>query len=373
MKTITRLSIFLLLAIITASCFSKKKLAEPAYVITPLSDTVTLRNGSLVYALPMTVFTINVEMERCIEIPGPYAKYADDLLGLKNVITSEEEHWFIKSISMNSHEEADPSEFYVIQSNNLFQTNVLQLKKEGLIVDINPESNFQNVSLPVAKEINVNQFRTFDLGSDEYYQSQNDTAFRRVRVDSAYIRIPYIVEKKKKLTVDQLAERAARRLMDIRDGKIMILTGEANVFPQNEAAINEINRIEKEYTELFVGKSFVETRTFTYQFIPLKELADKPVTLFTFSEATGPENITSKTGTPVILELIPEQKTKDLTIISREQPDPSSLGYDKLYYRIPDVVNLTISMDEETLYNSRKLVYQLGEVMQLPANYILSK
>jgi Domain of unknown function (DUF4831) len=289
------------------------------------------------------------------------------------VIMREEEHWYIKSISVNSHEEADPSEFYVIESNNLFQTNVLQLKKEGLIADINPESNFQNVILPVSKEINVNQFISFDLGSDEYYQSQNDTLFKRVRVDSTYIRLPYIVEKKKKLTIDQLAERAAKRLMDIRDGKIMILTGDANVFPQNDAAINEINRMEKEYTELFVGKSFTENRTFTYQFIPHKELANKPVTLFTFSERTGPEDVASKTGTPVILKLTPEQKTKDLTIISRKQPSPSSSGYDKLYYRIPDVVNLKISVDGETYYNSRKLVYQLGEVMQLPSNYILNK
>ena len=36
--------------------------------------------------------------------------------------------------------------------------------------------------------------------------------------------------------------------MELRDGKHMILTGETNLFPQDEAAINEMNRLEKEYT-----------------------------------------------------------------------------------------------------------------------------
>ena len=97
------------------------------------------------------------------------------------------------------------------------------------------------------------------------------------------------------------------------------------------------------------------------------------MTLFRFSEVTGPEDVSAKTGTPVKIEISPEQKTKDLTVISKELKDSDSPVYDKLYYRIPDIVNLKISMEDETLYSSRKLVYQLGEVIQLPANYIIGR
>jgi hypothetical protein len=153
----------------------------------------------------------------------------------------------------------------------------------------------------------------------------------------------------------------------------MILTGEANVFPQNEAAITEINRLEKEYTELFTGKTLKETRTFTYQIIPGKEMAGKPVGLFQFSELTGPVTGTTKGGKPVTVELKPEQKTKDLTIITKKQAEPEVPGFDKLFYRVPDVVNMKISLGPEVLFNSRKLIYQFGEVIQLPANYIIGK
>jgi len=51
-----------------------------------------------------------------------------------------------------------------------------------------------------------------DLGADEYYVVQSDTIYKLVNVDTAFIKIPYLVEKKKQLTTDQLAEKAAKAL-----------------------------------------------------------------------------------------------------------------------------------------------------------------
>ena len=372
MKIINRI-VLLLLLLITSSCLTMKKQKGPEILVTPLSDTVILRSGSLIYALPMTVFTIKVEMERTIGLPGPYAGFAEGLLGLTDVITDEEDFWSVKRISVNSHEEVDPSEFYVIESNTLQQSNVLTLKRSGLILDMNPGSNPHGINYIDGNEVNLNEFRSFDLGSDEYYLSRTDTAYRRVKVNDQFIRIPYTVDKKTKLTTEQLAERAAKRLLELREGKFMILTGEANVFPQNEASIIELNRMEKDYTELFTGKVINQTLTFSYHFIPFREQLEKPVILFKFSELTGPGDADALNGIPVTIELIPEQKTKDIAIISKGSVEPDSPEYDRLYFRIPDVINLKIKMEDEILYDSRKLVYQLGQVIQLPANYIIGK
>lgn len=373
MKTISGLSIFTVIIFLITSCLSNKKLAESKIVILPLSDTVHLREGSIVYGLPRTVFTVYVEMERTIEKPGPYARFAGDLLGLNDVIQNESESWEINGITVKSNQELDPSELYVIESNTLFQTNVLTLKKEGLVLDLNP-GVFNSADNQIGnKSADMNQFRSFDLGSDEYFQLQTDTAYKRVNVDSSFIRIPYIVEKKKRLTVDQMAEKAAKRLMEMRDGKHLILTGEANVFPQSDAAIKEMNRLEKDYTELFSGKTWKEKKTFTYQIIPKKDMEKKPMILFQFSDLTGPVSATLKGGVPVMAEFIPEQKTKDLTIIDKKQAGKGNPGYDKLFYRVPDIVNMKISMGNEVLFNSRRLVFQFGQVIQLPANYIIGK
>lgn len=373
MKTLVQIYILVIIALLSGSCFPQKQLPAPENIISPLADTTRIRGSSLVYALPRSVFTIRFTMERTIEIPGPYSKFAGDFLGLDNVILDEEEFWSIKRISVISHEESDPSEFYVIETSKIFNSNVLALRDEGLILDLNPARDFNEEMALNSKETDLNQFRSFDSGSDEYYQIHRDTAFRRINVDSAFIKIPYLVEKKKRLTSEQLAERAARRLMELRDGKMMILTGEANVFPQDKAAVDEINRLEKEYTELFTGRIYKEEKTFTYQLVPEKAMSGRPVIIFRFSENTGPEDIASKEGNPVILTMIPEKKTKDITLISQQQAGSASDVSDRLFYRIPDVVSMKISLGSEILYNSRKLMYQFGEIVQLPANYLIGR
>jgi hypothetical protein len=373
MKRIAGEVLSIIIISLLVSCAPNKKILRFANETLPLSDTVSLKEGTVVYALPMTVLTIRVEAEKVTEIPGPYSKYAEELLGIKGVIRNRQERWAITGINVSSHEEADPSEFYVIQSSGRFYTNALQLKREGLILDLNPENELPGMLQFTKKELNINQFVSYDLGSDEYYAVQTDTAFRRVKVDSSFIRIPYLVEKKKALSVDQLAERAARRLMDLRDGRLMILTGEANVFPQDAAAIIEINRLEQEYTELFTGKTFSETRVYTYQFIPLTDNIRETVSLFRFSEIDGPSEANSESGSIVSLLITPELKTKDITILTGNKEASPSSSSDKLFYRIPDVASIKVSMDDRILYMSRKIIYQLGEVVQLPSNLIIGK
>jgi hypothetical protein len=374
MKTTIRLSVLLAIIIfITSSCYSGKQMANSNSVILPLSDSSALRDASIVYGLPRTVFTVVVDMERSIDKPGPYAQYAGDLLGLTDIIRTENETWSIRGITVKAHDELDPDQFYTISSTTLFQTNVLALRKEGLILDLNPA-----IFLNTEKQTDMNesgnlQYHSFDLGSDEYFQLQRDTAYRRMNVDSTFARIPYIVEKKKKLTIDQLAEKAAKRLMELRDGKHLILTGEATVFPQSDAAINEINKLEKEYTELFTGKTLNDSFTFSYQIIPSKSMTGKPVTLFDFSDRTGPVAGAAKGGTPITIEFNPEKKTKNITVINRAQAKSETKKFDKLFYRVPDVVGIKILYGSQKLFDSRKLIYQFGEVIQLPANYIIGK
>ncbi len=372
MKKTIRFSLLIVIIFTFVSCSTSRNMSD-RYSVLPLSDNNVIREGSIIYGLPRTVFTVVVEMERTIEIPGPYSKYAANMLGLENVIKNENESWSVENISIRSDEELDPSEFYVIKSNTLFQSNVLSLKKEGLILDLNPAMYNSSGRQDGNKESGSGQFRSYDLGSDEYFKLQRDTAYKRVNLDSSFIRIPYIVEKMRRLSTDQLAEKAAKRLMEMRDGKHLILTGEANVFPQNEAALDEMNRLEREYTELFTGKTYRERRVFTYQIIPGREMLGKPVVLFRFSDMTGPVSASMKGGSPVTIEFVPEQKTKALTVLNNTQPDREGKKYDKLYYRVPDIADVTISMGQDVLFSSRRLVYQFGQVIQLPSNYIIGK
>lgn len=133
MKNRTGIITILLIAFLSASCTSGKKLSEPGISVKSLADTVRVTQGTLVYALPRTVLTIRIEMDREMKIAGPYARYAEELLGIKDAILKSGEQWAITGVSIATHEEADPSEYYVIESGSLLNVNALMLKKEGII------------------------------------------------------------------------------------------------------------------------------------------------------------------------------------------------------------------------------------------------
>jgi len=373
MRNLFKLLYLIAVALIVGSCGSNKYVYDSKSSVTPLSGKSTVSSGSLVYGLPLTVIDVEIEAERIIEIPGPYSKYAESLLGLTDIIKTENESWSVRTIKIKTHQELDPGEFYVIEASSLFQTNVLALKKAGLIMDLNPEIYNSQTDIYTDTDTDIKSLRVYDLGADEYFQDERDTVYKMVSVDTAFIKVPYLVEKKQKLTIDQLAEKAAVRLMEMRDGKHLVLTGETNVFPQDGAAINEMNRLEKEYTELFTGKTLTDSHTFNYQIIPKKDMIGKQITVCTFSEITGPQPSTQKAGTPITIEFIPELKTKELKIISSQSKESSSQKYERLYYRVPDVVTVKIVFGNEVISTSRKLLYQYGEVIPLPENYIIGK
>ncbi len=360
------------LIVLLFSCSPVKEVVAVKSV-DPLTDTTRLRNGTVAYSLPRTVLTLRVEFEREVNLPGPYARFAGDLLGLDNVIRNESESWIIRRITLNSSTEADPSQVYIINSNAIFSSNILALRREGLIVDLEAQNSdpVQVKTLSTARQ--GTGLSGFDMGSDEYSVIQRDTAFRRVALDSSFIRIPYVVEKRKRLSTEQLAERAARRLMEIRDGKILVLTGEANVFPQDAAAIRELNKLEKEYTELFTGKSWSELVEYTYSIVPDARPESQPVTVFTFSEVSGPAASSSGKGTPVKIEYVRDAKAGELNIISPSGQEIIGNQNDNLYYRVPEMVNVRILHGSEELFTSRRMIYQFGTVLRIPGLFMISR
>jgi len=362
------------LLLMLSGCLSLKNGQRSDVVILPLGGEVEVTEGSVVYSLPLTVFEIDVVAERTVYVPGPYAGYAREMLGLDDIILSGEEKWTLGNVTLRTVEELDPSQFYVIQGTTLMQTNVLALKRSGLILDITPDV-YETTSFSHNQGGTDYSGLLFpDLGADVYTTMKTDTAYKVVRADTAFIRVPYLVENRKKLTIGEEAAAAAQKLLELREGKHMILTGETNVFPQDGAAINEINRLDREYTALFAGKKWTETKQFRIWFTPRPSMAGQNTALFSFSSSEGMKTAGNSAGIPVVIELLPSNKTKDLNLVVRPAGSEKEMsGSDRLYYRVPDVVDIRITQGNETLCTARKLVYQFGNTVTLPSNIIIGK
>jgi hypothetical protein len=362
------------LMFITGGCSTLTKQSSGDIVVLPLGGEVKVTEGSIVYALPQTVLEFDVIAEKTTEIPGPFAGYAREMIGLDKVIREENEIWTLTDVRMKTVEELDPAQFYVIQGTTLMQTNLLALKKNGLVIDINPDiyasAGFSH--LQQGQELQGPLFP--DRGAYEYGSTRTDTAYRLVKADTVFIRIPYLVQNKKAMTVAEEAREAADRLLELREGRHMILTGETNIFPQDGAALEEINRLEREYTALFAGKSWSEIKHFRFWVTPDPSMSGKKTTVFSFSEARGVLPAGDSGGSPVQIEMTASGKTRDLKLVVMPVSSQKELASrDRLYYRVPDVVGFSLTMGNEVLLTSRNLVYQFGNTVALPSNFIIGK
>jgi len=103
-------------------------------------------------------------------------------------------------------------------------------------------------------------------------------------------------------------------------------------------------------------------------------MAGDKTALFSFSQIYGINPAGVGQGQPVTIEMIPSNKTKDLNLVVKAVSSEKEFETaDKLYYRVPDVVDIRISQGNETLCTARKLVYQFGNRVTLPANFIIGK
>ena len=135
------------------------------------------------------------------------------------------------------------------------------------------------------------------------------------------------------LSLEDAARSAAEQIFALRRHRLELITGEAgeHVFGEGlKSALNEIDRLEQEYLELFLGKQVRTTAGYRYLVYPS---ADKKQYIFCrFSPAAGllPENDLS--GDMVVLQIEPSGNTscsveagpKESSDVMRRVADPST-------------------------------------------------
>ena len=125
-----------------------------------------------------------------------------------------------------------------------------------------------------------------------------------------------------------MAKEAAETIFKIRRRRFDLITGEfgENVFNAGmDAALKEMNKIEKNYIELFLGKNSVEYLTYQYEIIP--EQGRENYMLCRFNKKNGIVDNQNITGTPVLLTTIDENRVvKEPTPKKQKKTDiPSKL------------------------------------------------
>lgn len=215
-----------------------------------------IENGNVVVAEANTTLAVDITVETEQFVAGPYAKHAQRLLGTNAPLVDKVIHRIVKSdVAV-----AESSSYYATES-----------------VDAAQNSDATSVEFP------------------------------KVLPDRL---------SKSNLTADQAADRAAEQIYALRTARLELITAELGdgVYGAGlESALREIDRLEKEYLELFFGKRSV---TYCHQ---RYYVTVKPAEFEEIEPVVAPVEEVAEVEKPA------EKKTKKTAVEVAPQPEPKML------------------------------------------------
>jgi len=357
------LQLLLILSTLIGSCAPKKTVIR----ISPISDVDPTMPAGMIYALPQTVFKIEVEMLEVKTYRGPYYRFAEKYLGITGVAREDKTEWLLKKLNIEMMLEADPEWYFVVYRDDGKPCcpDLFNLSAEGLLLDVN-----KLIRQPdkIEKDIYPQHARGLlytDLSIWENTVIDTDTLYKTILTDTTFIRIPVLREESVTKTIDEKAEEAASFILDMRERKADLITGEYDFYPEEtalETGLEKIDKIENEYLSLFIGKTIEIPHRFVFYYVPRSGEIYENVELFEYSEQ-GISDEVSGQGNLVSLFIKNTNKTETLTEYSQNYSNPDM---NIIYYRIPDIAEVEIMDQGKSILKTRIPVSQYGAIVRIP-------
>ncbi len=327
----------------------------PVYGQRKKDDTVapTFVEG-VIYSLPRTGIRINVKATKETFRPGPYAAFAEQLLGIKNVRTKAAVNWAIEDVKMDVFSEPDPENTYKAMGLNL-----VSLSADGCLAAINANSTSDKkekvVTNTVGQKTEFGENNSFEYFTDAPIYTAGDSTnnYRPV-----------------KLGEEQKISKAAQRVLESRRIQYEIAAGLVDEFhPDGEAyklSLKELKKIENDYLSLFIGRSTYEKGSFGFDYIPK---SGKSEAVFRISEENGIVPATDLSGKPVMIEF---DIDKDLVqkYAGLVKSDNPNAGQNGVFYRIPGRATVRLINDMNVVATARITVAQFGAVAPVPEDIL---
>jgi hypothetical protein len=292
--------------------------------------------NAVLYTLPQTVLDIEITVRQEIIRRGPYARFAQQFLGAVAPL-SDKELYTLLGAEIGYSTESDPSAVYALEAPDKTPFDLYRQTPGGAVVR---DGLFDD------------QKQTPERKIDRF--SMDNNASGALQVDKMDMANP---------SLEAAAAEAARMLFTLRKRRFDLITGEAgeNVYGAGmQAALDEMRRLEDEYTALFLGQRTSRLITRTLTVIP--QAGMNRVIVCRFSDEGGLLPDSDLSGRPIVLELTPENKAA--AVVGGRAPGKDPRG--TVFMRVADPVRCRLIDDKSVLVDRRIPVYQFGQVVDVP-------
>ena len=334
------------------------------------SSGIPAGSNGLFYALPQTIIQVDIIVNKVRKFKGPFAEYADQMLGLSQVTLVNSNEYELKDIRLTSINEPDPNEYYFIampekrkdkKALELFLTDDGVISGAGILVQ--PEKNKKEHSV----ELNTLKVKMPEVTNPSVLE-RTDTVVKRISLDTTIIEQKFFRKTSSAKSNEQKAREAADFLLKLDESMYNLINGYQEVNYDKgtmEFMYNQMNGMKKDYLELFKGVINVSTETFTFYYIADKNNSIETLCRFSMSKGILPK--TAAAGDLVQMEATSLNNTRPLKT-ETEKRDVSPRESHGLYYRIPDKATVTFKVGGQVKLETRFVINQFGIVTFLPAS-----
>ncbi|MDR0757276.1 MAG: DUF4831 family protein [Tannerella sp.] len=286
------------------------------------------------YSLPITSLIVNVEVIKEIRKAGPYYRYAEKYLGVKDAVTEDAVSYALGKVTLENKGIPNTDNTYTVEFKAGTVAPYVYLTDDGLLCSINadytpppaPPPHTAGTEAPDATTVNATAVFTEELLMAGSLARQ--------------------------------AEVAAKQIYHIRESKMDILTGDAdNLPPDGEAmkiVIKQLETQENALTALFTGTRSTETSYYDIRIIPQENLENE--VLFRFSTKLGVLDADDLGGEPVYMNLTATEKAPELTPKEAEKKAKMK----GIIYNVPGKAALEIKTVRNLLFKGETQIVQFG-------------
>lgn len=306
--------------------------------------------GYLSYALPKTDLIFEVTARQEVFHAGPYACFAQKYLGV-SARQKDETTFEITGINLTGAVEADQTARYSVSLPDKLVDRYLQLSAQGLIAETGKSfADGASWRFPVSSR---GSFESKGIPANLTLESSTLQGAKGAVSRSA------TVEK----SLERKAQEVADMIFKIRENRYKILVGDTDATYSGEAmkaTMEELDKLEKDYTTLFLGYSEYNSHSAVFEVIPSADNARQMYVAFRISDTEGLVSPDNMSGKPVYLQLTVESIASAAD--NRNGQKPKYV----IYYRIPAICKATLSDGVNNLLQIRVPVYQLGTLNTYP-------
>ncbi len=298
-------SIVLLICIaagLLTSCYpmlQQRTMAEPfvpPFMVIGADDTlIPPKPGGVWYMLPQTRIEVVVEAKRTELVKGPYAAYASKYLGIDNVITNPSVFWQLEDIVLNTTAIPDPKQLYFVSMGNMDTLSVpsalqVNLNPHGMLTGDLVDGREYVVGGTFVSAPQISYSSVFKQHAESNLYEKVDTVIEHVMMDSVTVEKRVLRTKMVEKPIEQRAKETADLILKIREERLRLLTGFQEI-PYDPVTIrymvDELERIEREYIELFTGLNIQTVHSRRYILTPDQGDDCVPIPMMRFSSQEG--------------------------------------------------------------------------------------